>query len=262
MCKFKNLFCGYPTAVLLALWLLAGCAATKRIDSQQGEIDGLKREILYLKDQNAQYKRELQGLANKISETEQARFKERADFSSQVDALRAEMAALQNQYNDTNYRLTALNQQTTATGAAVVVATATDSTGTVLSQPVTSDEARELYNSAYRDLLRGNYQLSLAGFTEYLKKYPATDLTDNAQYWIGEVYYAQGRFMKAISEFEKVIKDYPAGDKKASALLKIAYSYINMEENEQGKLYLEEVVKEYPTSEEANLAKGRLATLN
>jgi len=166
------------------------------------------------------------------SGTEQARFKERADFSAQVDALRAEMAALQSQYNDTNYRLTALNQQTpAAAGTALVIAVASDSSATP-TQPVTTDEARELYNSAYRDLLRGNYQLSLAGFTEYMQKYPSTDLTDNAQYWIGEVYYAQGRFMKAIAEFEKVIKGYPAGDKKASALLKIAYSYINMDENE------------------------------
>jgi tol-pal system protein YbgF len=262
MFKTKNLLCGYFFTGFLAVWLMTGCAATKRIDSQQGEIDGLKREIMYLKNQNAQYERELQELAKKIAETEQARSKERADFAAKVDALRAEVAAIQSQYNETNYRLTALNEQTPASGPSVVVSAPADSSENQQSQILTSNEARELYNSAYRDLLRGNYQLSLAGFTEYLKKYPATDLTDNAQYWIGEVYYAQGRFMNSITEFEKVIKNYPAGDKKASALLKIAYAYISMEENEQGKLYLEEVIKEYPDSEEANLAKGRLATLN
>jgi tol-pal system protein YbgF len=251
------------TLGLLLGSLFVGCAAnTQRIDSQQFEIDDLKREIMYLKDQSAQFQRELERLAKQLADTEQAGHKEKADFAAQVDALRAEISALQNQYSDTNYRLTALNQQTGTGRTAMVVAAAPDSSATSGMPPITSDQALELYNSSYRDLLRGNYQLALAGLTEYLRKYPTTDLTDNAQYWVGEVYYAQGRYVNAIEEFEKVIRDYPGGDKKSSALLKIAYAYINMEENEQGRLYLEEVIREYPDSEEANLAKGRLATLN
>src|SRR5262249_25599028 len=47
---------------------------------------------------------------------------------------------------------------------------------------------RELYSQAYADYARGNYDLSIQEYKEYLRLYPSTDLSDNAQYWIGECY--------------------------------------------------------------------------
>ena len=44
----------------------------------------------------------------------------------------------------------------------------------------------ELYRSAYEDYMRGNYDLAADGFGEYLRRWPDTELSDNALYWIGE----------------------------------------------------------------------------
>jgi tol-pal system protein YbgF len=249
-------------SILIGL-LTLGCTSQSRLQSHQTEIDDLKREIRYIKDLNSQYKRELNDLQTKIVALEQNSRKERADFEAQISEIRAQMDAVQSQYSDANYRITALNQQVVPRPPVRV----NDSTGTLLDstgsarQSFLNEESRELYNTAYRDLLRGNYQLALQGFGQFMQQYPNSELTDNAQYWIGEVFYAQGRYSNAVEEFEKVLRNYQKGDKRASATLKIAFAYISMDENEQARLYLDEVIREYPESEEANRAKERLANL-
>ncbi|MFQ6113677.1 MAG: tol-pal system protein YbgF [bacterium] len=222
----------------------------------------------FLKDQNSQLRRELDDLKRRLSEQELKIRQDRADLSTQIEELSHQVEAVQYQLKDSNYRISALIQRLGTVPSLESVkefipehVDSAASKETLKRPSIGVDESRELYNTAYRDLIRGNYQLALHGFRQFLQQFPNSELSDNAQYWIGEVYYAQGRFSKSIEEFEKVIKWYPNGDKVPSALLKIGYAYISMNEHEQGKLYLEEVINDYPDSEEANLAKGRLATM-
>lgn len=246
---------------------MVGCASQKRISPQQSQIDNLKRELRFLKEHNSQLRRELADLQKRISEQELTIRQSRADLASQMLEVSQQLEAVQNQLKDTNYRITALRQRggSIATLRSSPGMTPEPDTSDTAQQPPSQsfglDQSREIYNTAYRDVLRGNYQLALHGFRQFIQLYPNSELTDNAQYWVGEVYYAQGRFPNAIEEFEKVIKWHPNSDKVSSALLKIGYSYINIDEVEQGKLYLEEVITDHPDSQEASLAKGRLAAL-
>jgi tol-pal system protein YbgF len=189
---------------------------------------------------------------------------DKADLTAQVDEVRQKLDALQNLLQDTNYRISDLNQRSPSRDIFQPndrnTSTPGDSSATPQVFPV--DSARELYNTAYRDLIRGNYQLALSGFRQFVRQHPNSDLIGKAQYWIGEVFYSQGRYSNAIEEFEKFVRRYRNHPKKATALLKIGYAYFNIDEIEQGKIYLEEVVQQHPDSEEANLAKGRLASLN
>jgi len=121
--------------------------------------------------------------------------------------------------------------------------------------------ARELYDAAYTDLTRGNYQLALMGFRDYLKRYPDTDLADNAQYWIGEVYYAQSQYAQAIEEFLLVVDRYPGADKVAAAYLKTAFSFRRTGDLPTARRYLRLIMDRFPDSEEARLARQNLAEL-
>jgi len=247
--------------MLLVSITLVSCSTGRRISRQQVELDSLKREVNYLRDQNSQLRRELESLKKQLAEQELTGRQTKADLMSKLSEVTDQLEAVRNQLEETNSRMNRLRQsgQLGPGTTSNQNVPGTDTSGTTSS--VGADESRELYNTAYRDLIRGNYQLALHGFQQFVRQYPTSELIDNAQYWLGEVYYAQGRYPQAIEEFEKVVRWYPDGEKTPSALLKIAYSYLNIEEIEQGKLYLEEVMKEHPQSEEANLAKGRLATL-
>lgn len=123
---------------------------------------------------------------------------------------------------------------------------------------ISESDAKRLYDQAYKDLTRGNYSLALLGFREYLRRSPASDLADNAQYWIGECYYAQRDYDPAIQEFLRVQKDYPQGDKVPAALLKTGFSFLQLEDRASARRYLNQVVEQFPNSEEAISARNKL----
>jgi tol-pal system protein YbgF len=116
------------------------------------------------------------------------------------------------------------------------------------------------YQAAYADLAAGRYDLARQSFTEYLKHYPETEVSDNAQYWIGECLYATGDFNGAIAAYALVPERYPKGDKVPAALLKTGYALARLNRSEEARKFFEDVVKRYPKSDEARLARERLAS--
>jgi tol-pal system protein YbgF len=126
---------------------------------------------------------------------------------------------------------------------------------------ISSDDPIEVYQNAYRDYQRGNYDLSRAGFEAFLAEVPESDLADNAAYWIGECFFAQKSHREAIARFDQVINNYPTSDKVPSALLKKGFAYIEMGERAQGIVQLQYVIHEHPKSSQAEIARQRLKTM-
>ena len=109
--------------------------------------------------------------------------------------------------------------------------------------------------------MRGNYDLASQGFRDYMVRWPDTELTDNALYWIGECYDAQNDPDEALEVFTQVLEDYPTSDKAAAAQLKKGLLYLKMDDQAQGVVHLQYVVYEYPGTREADLARERLRSL-
>jgi tol-pal system protein YbgF len=127
-----------------------------------------------------------------------------------------------------------------------------------LSPPTT---AGGLFEAAQRDFNRGNYQLAIAGFDDFLKLSPGSDLADNAQYWKGESYYSLGDMDRAIQEFLKVRDVYPEGDAVAEATLKTGYAFLRKGDSATARRYFETVIREFPDSDEAGLAQDKLDSI-
>jgi tol-pal system protein YbgF len=128
--------------------------------------------------------------------------------------------------------------------------------------PSSSLSPSEAYGLAYNDYLKGNYELALNGFKNFLIQYKDTSLAPNAQYWIGESYYGGKEYRKAIEAFSKVVSDYPVSSKVPGSLLKTGFAYIQLADKEKARSFLKKVIEDFPFSDEANLAKSRLAELN
>ncbi len=86
----------------------------------------------------------------------------------------------------------------------------------------------EVYDAAFSDFTRGSYSLAREGFEEFLARYPDTDLSDNASYWIGETWYAQGNYQEAVRHFDAVLRTYPDGDIVPGALLKSSNCHLEL----------------------------------
>lgn len=87
---------------------------------------------------------------------------------------------------------------------------------------VTSNlSAKDLYESALKDLKVGKNKDAENKFLEFLGAYPTDQLAGNAQYWLGEVYYKQQDFKKAAVAFKEGYSKFPNGAKGPDCLLKL-----------------------------------------
>lgn len=123
--------------------------------------------------------------------------------------------------------------------------------------PPVADPA-ELYQSAYLDYTKGNYELAMSGFKDYLTSFPDGEFAGNAQYWIGESLYSLGHYKEAIIEFEKVLNDYPDSTKAPGAMLKKGVCYDALKNPEAAKAVYIKLIDKYPSSDAAKLAADRM----
>ena len=121
--------------------------------------------------------------------------------------------------------------------------------------------ADTLYQNALRDFTGGRYDLSRQEFSDYMTSFPTNDLASNAQFYLGEIDYAQGNYKAAISAYTKVIAQYPRSFKVAASQLKKAQAEIKLGNKQAGIRDLHEVVRKYPGSDEARQAQARLREL-
>jgi len=124
-----------------------------------------------------------------------------------------------------------------------------------------STGAGDLYKDAYETFQKGNLEGARRKFEAFLRQYPNTELSDNAQFWIGETYYLKKDFEKAILEYEKAIAKYPEGDKVPAALFKQALAFLELKDKTNARNLLKRVMERYPNTEQAQMAKKRLEAI-
>ena len=118
-----------------------------------------------------------------------------------------------------------------------------------------------LYRDAYETFHKGDLDGARRKFEAFLKQYPNTELSDNAQFWIGETYYLRKDYEKAILEYEKAIVKYPEGDKIPAAILKQALSFLELQDKTNARNLFRRVIEKYPRSDQAEIAKKKLETI-
>lgn len=123
-----------------------------------------------------------------------------------------------------------------------------------------NDAAAADYRAAVELVKAGKHDEAVAALRAFLNANPRHDYADNAQYWLGESFYAHKDYPHALAEFRATIETYPRGNKVPDALLKVGYCYGAMGQADKAHAVLEQVVNLYPNSEPAALASKRLET--
>ncbi len=209
--------------------------------------DGLKSLVEQLNDQVAKSNLIL-GRISTTLET-QATGAQSAD-----QALLQEIKALTAKIDDSNTRISVLAQQL----AELKLQSKPLSPPTAAETPQSGDS---VYNQAFTDLVQGNFDLAVQGFTTYLNNYPGGEMAASAQYNIGEAYYSQNRLSQASAAFTEVVKTYPGSDKEASALFKRAKISLALQKTPNAIADFKDVAARFPDSPEAGLAKSELQKL-
>ena len=129
----------------------------------------------------------------------------------------------------------------------------------VLSEPKgLSAGMGDLYKDAYETFQKGDFEGARKKFEAFLKQYPNTELSGNAQFWIGETYYQKKDFEKAILEYEKAITKYPESSKVPAALFKQALAFLELGDKTNARNLLRKVIERFPHSDQAEMAKKKL----
>ncbi len=251
------------------LVLAAGCVSSDDIEGLHRQMNDIERQIQAVENKSSS-KEEVQKLNASVAQQTNQLLKSNADTGVKLDELSRQIEALQAKLDDTNRRLAELSQQIAASqgdlgrpgapGAALspsVGAPRPNAPGPAVAGP----SPQQLYDTAYGDYTKGRYELAISGFQDYIERYPSTDLSDNAQYWIGESHFSERKFDDAIADFDGLLKRWPRSDKAAAALLKKGLALQELNRRPEAVVALQYVVHEYPGSDEARLARQRLSAL-
>ena len=253
-----------PFALLALALASPAWAVNKDIERLQIQVADLQRQLNDLvrmaEDSQAEVRRLNEALADQNDL-----------LKRQLEGRRVQDEQLQSSLRDITDRLSELGERVQALAVAPQAAPpvaagaipAPADEGPPGAQPApavpTGPPPRELYSQAYADYARGNYDIAIQGFTQY-QRHPAaaSDLIDNAQYWIGESYYGKKAYGDAISAWDTLFRDYPSSDKLPDAHAKKGMALEKMGRRRDALREYRLVIDRYPNSPAARIARDRL----
>jgi tol-pal system protein YbgF len=113
------------------------------------------------------------------------------------------------------------------------------------------EEAKHSYDAALALVNGKHYPEALEALAGFLVRWPDHPNADNAMYWRGECYFAQGNFSDAASEFEGLLARFPLGNKAPDALLKLGMCEQRLDNVALARQRFDRLRREFPRSEAA-----------
>jgi tol-pal system protein YbgF len=113
----------------------------------------------------------------------------------------------------------------------------------------------DIYQAAYSHVLSGDYKAAEQGFDKYIQDYPKGGKAADANFWLGEAQYSQGKFTDSAKTFLNAHQAYSKSPKAPEMLLKLGMSLAALDNKETACATLREVPKRYPGASKTVLGK-------
>lgn len=111
------------------------------------------------------------------------------------------------------------------------------------------------YRSAYEQVLAGDYASAESGFTAFIAAHPESKRIADANFWLGEAQFSQGKYNDAAKTFLNAYKTYGKSEKAPEMLLKLAMSLAALDSRDTACATLRQVAKAYPKASRAIIGK-------
>ncbi|MDJ0784983.1 MAG: tol-pal system protein YbgF [Desulfosarcinaceae bacterium] len=280
---------------LLAMLMMSGCALQRDVYMLEERLLTLEKRNRDLNKQIEVLDRERQGLASNLENLgkrkasgDQELRGQYAGINANIDTLREEISALSGRLEETEFYI---QKQQSATGSLeeafrqkqnlmaedlaktrqrldVVEQYLNMEKGGAKPQAAAAaapaakpDNAADIYAAAKKAFDAGKLDQARNGFDTVVKKFPKSGQADNAQFWLGEIYYREKWYEKAILEYQKVIENYPKGNKLPAALLKQGLAFLKIGDKANAKLILQELLDKHPQTNEGRIAAQKIKEL-
>src|SRR5262245_19049187 len=256
----------YILLILLAVIFLPLTAAAQskeqreKIDRMATQIEDLKTELVLLQRQT----QTMQDTFNKTMGELNTLIVQMSDNISNIrratESVSSRGGDVVSQVNSIGERITATNERMERLSGqfAQLKKLIEDIPSTPVLTNIDLGNPDQLFAAATGDYFRGNYDLALSEFKTYVETYSGSEKADDAQYWIGEILYAQKKLPDASAAFEKVKVISPNGDKTAPALYKRATLLLEIGRRDEAVIQLLAIFKDYSKTREGELAFQKL----
>lgn len=265
--KNPNLFQKQLAALLLLCLPLIVVGQSK---DQRDKVDRMAVQLEEVKTELTMLQRQVQSMQDTFNKTSGELNTLIVQMSDNISAIRRAQSAVSTSSSDAATQVVAIGERVTATNQrmerlseqfAQLRKLIEDIPKAPTFSQITPGNAEQLFAAAYSDYSRGNFDLALSEFKQYVEIYPVSELADNAQYWIGEILYAQKKLPEAAAEFEKVAIVNARGDKTSAALYKRAMILVEMNRKDEAVAQLQTLIKDFPKTKEGELALQQLQQL-
>lgn len=174
-------------------------------------------------------------------------------------------------YQDLDRRLSsgaagaAATQNSPVDGASGAIGSSSSAAGQTqapaASGPADPEKEKLFYDAAFDLIKAKDFDKASQAFAAFLRKYPNSQYSGNAQYWLGEVNLAQGDLQGAGQAFARVSQAYPQHAKVPDSLFKLADVEQRLGNTDKAKGILQQIIARYPGSSAAQLAQRDLQRL-
>jgi len=114
------------------------------------------------------------------------------------------------------------------------------------------------YDFAIDLMKRGQYDRARSAFEEFLQLHPKHELAGNAQYWLGETYYAQNDYKRAGDAFLTGYTTYASSSKAPDSLLKLGMSLAALDNKDAACTVWGELGSKFPQASPSVVARAKL----
>ncbi|ANL67116.1 YbgF domain-containing protein [Rhizobium phaseoli] len=130
-----------------------------------------------------------------------------------------------------------------------------DANGKTPQQTASLGSEADQYKAAYGHVLSGDYGTAEQEFNQYIAHYPSSARAADANFWLGEALYSQGKYNEAAKTFLNAHQKYGSSEKAPEMLLKLGMSLAALDNKETACATLREVSKRYPKASRAVIGK-------
>ncbi|HVJ42513.1 MAG TPA: tol-pal system protein YbgF [Dongiaceae bacterium] len=136
--------------------------------------------------------------------------------------------------------------QAPAGAAAAAAAAASSGGGSAGNVVLPGDTPKDQYEYAVSLLQKGSYPEAEVALKTFLKDHSSDPLAGNAQYWLGETYYARQDYKNAAVAFAEGYQKYPNSPKVVDNLLKLGMALGQSGQKDNACVALKQLDKKFP----------------
>ena len=232
-------------------------ALSSRLDSKLDEAAAANRKSFADQDLSI---RNMSGDLSAIRERTQETDTRIRSLRDEIDALRTTISNMQVTGQPAPLPGDAVDPAAAAPGAPAPVSAAppvpAGPTPSIVGQSPT-----RMLESAKSDYFSGAWSLAISGFEAVIRSYPRSESAGEAQFYIGETYYAQNKWREAIDAYGLVIQNRNS-PLVADAYRKRGQAYAQSGQPDKAREMWEAVIKLFPDSDAARLAQQDLQRIN